>query len=59
MMQEKSLHTQRVTVWCDIMHDRDIGPYVFKRCQRLLMKKYRNMLNTLLAPVFEKMDTGN
>ena len=29
MMQEKSLHTQRVIVWCTIMHDRVICPYFF------------------------------
>ena len=30
MMQEKLLHTQRVTVWCAIMHDSVIGPYLFE-----------------------------
>ena len=30
MAQEKSLYTQRVTVWCAIMHDRIIGPYFLK-----------------------------
>ena len=30
IMQEKTLHPQRVTVWCAIMHDRVIGPYFLK-----------------------------
>ena len=30
MLQEKSLHTLRVTVWCAIMHDRVICLYFYE-----------------------------
>ena len=42
LMQEKSLHTQRVFVWFAIMHDHVIGSYFFnmkKVSQKLLIER--------------------
>ena len=63
LMQEKSYHTQRVNVWCAIMHDRIIGSYFFENeegvTETVNGERYRNILNIFPAPVADHMDNRN
>ena len=55
IVNEKELHTQRVTVWCAIMCDRIIGQYFFENAEGFTEtvngERYRHMLNTCLRPI--------
>ena len=35
ILNEKELHPERVTVWCETMCDRIIGPYFFKKRRKI------------------------
>lgn len=47
-IQQKSLHTQRVTVWCAVAQWGVVGPYFFDGTVN--GQRYRNMINQFLLP---------
>ena len=54
-LNEKELHLQRVIVWCAIMCDRIIGPYIFENqenfTETVIGERFWYMFNTFLRPV--------
>ena len=61
VIQERSLHPQRVTVWCGLWSGGVIGPYFFENDAGAAITvngtRYRNMITTFLWAELEDIDT--
>ena len=59
-LQERPLHSPRVTVWCAVADFGVIGPYIFEEggaTVTVTSGRYVEMLETFLCPKLDDVDT--
>ena len=60
---ESSLHTEKITVWCDLLTGYVIGPYFFRDDQDRHVavngNRYRSMITEYFWPQLDDMNLGD
>lgn len=58
-LHEKPLHSERVSMWCALSRERNIGPYFFEdneHAATVNSERYVNMIDNFFLPTLREID---